>query len=528
MALLACLVAALSSVTGSDIAAAAQPQTADGGRGVHTDHGPVQGIVKDGYRTFQGIPYAAPPKDALRWHSPVSPQPWSKPRDATKPASACPQRPAEVPNGSENEDCLYLNVTTPTTTKPARPKPVMVWLHGGGYTVGAGDSYRAERLATGGDVVVVTVNSRLGIFGFFGHPGLADSGTFGLQDQQAALRWVQHNVAAFGGDPHNVTLAGESSGGYSVCAQLTSPSAAHLFNKAIIQSGPCVASETRPFAPYALPRATVEKHGLQAATDLHCSSIACLRGKSVKELLAQEQRQEETEPNTGFVAPAFGTPILPRDPAQAIARGDFHRTPVLMGNNRDEGMGTAAFAVAYGGPITKASWPEDLKSFFPDPAKAAQVRQHYPVNDDNGGPVFGTLLGDWNFACPTVDSKRMLAARVPVYSYEFSDPDAPNVLGLPNPPFPIGPAHTTELGYLFDIGGRHQNFTPAQEQLADTMIGYWSRFVHTGDPNGGGPRWDRFRPSDSTPRTLSLAPGSGGIKPVAEAAEHQCEFWSAH
>ncbi len=164
---------------------------------VRTHDGLVRGAAHDrwavgaGYRTFEGIPYAAPPVDRLRWAPPRRAAPWTGVRDATRPANACPQLAGEVPGGSTDEDCLHLNITTPDGAGPTRPRPVIVWLHGGGFTTGAGSSYDAHRLATRGDVVVVTVNYRLGALGFLAHSGLPGSGTFGLADQQAALRWVR-------------------------------------------------------------------------------------------------------------------------------------------------------------------------------------------------------------------------------------------------------------------------------------------------------------------------------------------------
>ncbi len=161
---------------------------------VVTSHGVVRGAAHDGYRTFEGIPYAAPPVGSLRWAPPHRTVPWSGVRDATRPASACPQPAGEVPGGSTDEDCLHVNVTTPDGTGPAHPRPVIVWLHGGGLTTGAGSSYDAHRMATRGDVVVVTVDYRLGALGFLAHSGLPGSGTFGLADQQAALRWVRAEI----------------------------------------------------------------------------------------------------------------------------------------------------------------------------------------------------------------------------------------------------------------------------------------------------------------------------------------------
>lgn len=204
---------------------------------VRTDAGVVRGSAVGSVRVFNGIPYAAPPTGRLRWVAPQPVRPWTGVRAATEARSPCPQQQnPEVPNGSTFEDCLYVNVTTPAR---ATVRPVVVWVPGGGFFSGAGSSYGPRKLVERGDVVVVTINYRLAIFGSFGHPGLPGSGTYGLQDQQAALRWVQRNARAFGGDPLRVTLVGESAGGMSVCAQLTSPKAVGLFSKVIMQSGSC-------------------------------------------------------------------------------------------------------------------------------------------------------------------------------------------------------------------------------------------------------------------------------------------------
>ncbi|MGW7695539.1 carboxylesterase family protein [Streptomyces asiaticus] len=295
---------------------------------VRTHNGPVRGTAHHGYRTFTNIPYAAPPTGSLRWAAPS--HPWPGIRDPTRPANACPQPPGEVPGGSTSEDCLHLNVTTPDTAAPAHPRPVIVWLHGGGFTTGAGSSYEAHRMATRGDVVVVTVHYRLGALGFLAHTGLPGSGTFGLADQQAALRWVRAEIGAFGGDAHHVTLAGESAGGYSVCAQLASPAAAGLFEKAISQSGPCTGRPDRPFAPSSIPLATARAAGADLAAKTGCGPardvLACLRRVDVNRLLAAQDTDQQ---------PAHTAPLLPRDPAAAIAAGHFHHVPVLRGRRGD-------------------------------------------------------------------------------------------------------------------------------------------------------------------------------------------------
>ncbi|MFF5139662.1 carboxylesterase/lipase family protein [Streptomyces sp. NPDC013157] len=481
---------------------------------VHTREGLVRGAAHDGYRTFEGIPYAAPPVGPLRWAAPRRPVAWTGERDATRPASACPQPAGEVPGGSTDEDCLRLNVTTPDGAAPARPRPVVVWLHGGGFTTGAGSSYDAHRMATRGDVVVVTVNYRLGALGFLAHAGLPGSGTFGLADQQAALRWVRTGIRAFGGDPHNVTLAGESAGGYSVCAQLASPAAAGLFDRAIIESGPCTGSPDRPFAPSAVPLSTARGAGADLAAKVGCGSsrdvLACLRRVRVSRLLAAQGTDRQ---------PAYGSPLLPGDPAAAITGGRFHHVPVLIGNNHDEGNGWAAGIVQAGHPVTPATWPDVVAAFFPSPGQAKAIVDEYPVHGADGGPVFGAVIGDANFACPTARTGGLLAARVPVWRYEFADEHTPP-LTPGTPPFPLGAPHASELPYLFDLGGRPRELTAAQHRLADTMIDYWARFARTADPNGpSSPRWSR--------RTvLSLAPDR--IVPTRTAqSRHHCAFWNA-
>ncbi|WOX13175.1 carboxylesterase/lipase family protein [Streptomyces sp. N50] len=488
----------------------ARPATAATDTTIRTHDGRVRGAAHDGYRTFEGIPYAAPPVGRLRWAPPHRVLPWSGVRDATEPASACPQPAGEVPGGSTDEDCLHLNVTTPDGAAPAHPRPVIVWLHGGGFTTGAGSSYDAHRMATRGDVVVVTVDYRLGALGFLAHGRLPGSGTFGLADQQAALRWVRAEIGSFGGDAHDVTLAGESAGGYSVCAQLASPAAAGLFDRAIIESGPCTGSPDRPFAPSSVPLSTARATGADLTAKLGCGSahdvLACLRRVPVARLLTAQDTDQQ---------PAHSSPLLPDDPAVAIAAGRFHHVPVLIGGNHDEGNGWAAGIVQAGYPVTPGTWPDVAAAFFP--AEARAVVREYPVHASDGGPVFGAAIGDADFACPTARTGALLAAQVPVWRYEFADEHAPP-LTSGTPPFPLGAPHASELPYLFDLGGRPRDLTAAQHRLADTMVGYWTRFARTGDPNAlSSPRWSRHT-------VLSLAPDH--VVPTRTArVRHHCAFW---
>src|SRR5512133_168313 len=233
---------------------------------VKIDSGAVRGVAVTGGYAFRGLPYAAPPTGDLRWRAPRPSASWRGVRDATQYAASCPQQPSGFAGpGPFSEDCLYLNVSTPTLRRHAR-RPVLVWIHGGGFTQDASRNYDGAKLAATG-TVVVTINYRLGALGFLAHPALASrpggpAGNYGLMDQQAALRWVKRDISRFGGDPHNVTIAGQSAGGLSVLAQMVSSGARGLFQRAIVQSG--------TFALNQRPLATAEAAGQTFATAVGC------------------------------------------------------------------------------------------------------------------------------------------------------------------------------------------------------------------------------------------------------------------
>jgi para-nitrobenzyl esterase len=516
--LAAALVTTLTLIIGIPPAQAAST----GGPVALTDRGPVRGSAADGVHTFQGIPYAAAPVGRLRWRSPAPVRPWAGVRDATRPGSACPQTAGEVPGGSVNEDCLYLNVTAPA--KPSlRPRPVLVWVHGGGFTAGAGSTYDARRMATRGDVVVVTVNYRLGVFGFLGHPGLSGSGTFGLQDQLAALRWARRNAIFFGGDPGNVTVAGESAGSMSICALITAPRAADAFDKAVLESGSCLLRWTRntwwpgldEFTPY-VSLTEAEATGTEAAAAVECgrpdpaATLDCLRGKDIGSLLGLE---------LPLNAPAYGTPLLPVNPAEALRTGRFQRKPVLSGGTRDEGNGFAA-ALELQQHVTEARYAELLKDSFGSYAGRVAAR-YRPASYSSPAAAWGAVISDRAWACPTLAGNQLLARRTPTYAFEFADRTAPS-LGDPAPPgFTVGAFHGSELAYLFDLLGEHYLTTPAQEHLAGRMIDYWTRFAATGDPNGPGlPAWHRSTPTTRTAQSLDAT-----IAPADMSSRHNCDLW---
>ncbi|GHJ36184.1 carboxylesterase/lipase family protein [Streptomyces sp. TS71-3] len=498
------------------------------GRGtvVRTDGGLVRGTAAaDGYRSFQGIPYAAPPVGPLRWRPPLPARPWHGTRDATRPGDRCAQNadPLTGTARSTSEDCLYLNVAVPPR-RPGERLPVLVWIHGGGLSSGAGSDQDPRRLAADGHVIVVTVNYRLGVFGFFGHSGLPGSGDFGIMDQRAALAWVGRNAARFGGDGHEVTVFGESGGGDSVCAQLASPAARGLFARAAIQSGTCTdtnaVDDLYPGAGAATatwkPLDAVRSAGAGVAERLGCKerALPCLRAMSAEQLLSA--------PAVAAVywSPAYGTPTLPRSPGRAIAAGDFAHVPVLEGTTRDEATLLVAAALGQIGTGTL----HDLLDRALGP-RAGEVAAAYPASR-YGSPSlrWAAIVTDRAYACPNQRTEAVLASQVPTHAYEFADTHAPSTFDM-EPPFPLGAYHGSDLPYVWDVPGRTALLSPAQRRLSGQMIRYLARFAATGDPNRPGlPHWPAVR--GPAPVLQRLAPPSdGGVHPATTAALHHCDLW---
>ncbi|KAB2348485.1 carboxylesterase/lipase family protein [Actinomadura rudentiformis] len=513
----AATVAVAATLGGTVAAGSATAAPADPTR-VTTVEGPVRGAISGDVRTFQGIPYASPPVDDLRWKSPRPVTPWSAPLDARQPRSACPQpsdQPIAVP-GTNGEDCLYLNVTTPA--KAAKRLPVIVWIHGGSFVYGDGATYKAAKLATRGKAVVVTINYRLGAFGFLSHPGLRAPANLGLQDQQAALRWVRRNAAAFGGDARNVTIMGQSGGGYSVCAQLASPGARGLFAKAIVQSAGCAGKDGSMSVKQA------HDNGIATAKALRCDDVAgadaCLRRAKTGDLVKATAAGHE-----GYRPVVDGT-VLPLAPARALATGRFHRVPVLHGSTHDEMSGLVGAEEAMTGkPLTAEGYAAKVEKAFG--ADAAAVLSEYPAGSHGSpGATLAAVLTDSEWSTAALDTQRALARHVPVYAYDFADADAPYFKGFPRPKsFSLGTGHMIDLAYLFE----NDLFEPLNERqagLSDTVISYWSRFAHTGRPGGHGtPAWQRFTPRDAY--VQKLASGKDGIGRTDFAADHHYTFWKS-
>lgn len=489
---------------------------------VRTPVGPMRGLVAADYRLFQGIPYAAPPVGALRWQPPRPAAPWPGTLEASKPGPQCVQEtPREArtvkPTG---ENCLTLNVWTPTGGR-ADKRPVMVWIHGGGFVNGSGDIYNARWLAAKGHIIVVTINYRLGALGFLAHPSLGtgdDVGNYGLADQQAALRWVRDNIAAFGADPAKVTIAGESAGGMSVCDHLVAPGSAGLFRAAIIQSAPCQAQAELPAA--------------QHTSVSYATSVGCPDSAIAAECLRALPAGKFTRPpwysyigdSDALTGPVTGTAALPMGPVAAMSAGRAARVPVLLGVNHDEFTMFAALRyLKRGHGVTPAEYPAVLTDIFG--ADGRGILTHYPP-DRYGGDVslaYSAAVTDGVFACVADRMAVALSRTAPVYAYEFDDPHAPAPDPLRHAPFPVGASHSLELRYLFNVGGASP-LNPEQHALSDQMIAYWSQFVTTGAPKAAGqPAWPPV--GGDHPRWMSLRPdGSRVMTTFAEA--HQCPYWA--
>ncbi|MFI6954662.1 carboxylesterase/lipase family protein [Nocardia sp. NPDC050408] len=497
----------------------------DDGVVVSTTAGMIRGTVDgSGHRLFTSVPYAQPPLNELRWQPPRPMALWDGVRDAAAPTPGCVQDPGQTSAQVLQEDCLYLNISTPARLDPARPAPVMVWIHGGGGFAGAGADYRPTGFVSRG-VVVVTINYRLSVFGLFNHPAFASSGgNLALQDQQLALRWVRDNIAAFGGNARNVTVAGESYGGMSICAQLAMPSSAGLFDRAIVQSGSCAIewpsgalySGSPPFAPYR-SRTDNAATAVQAATEFGCSDPAeverCLRALPTATLQTR---------TPSFTTITYDTPTLPRNPFDALRVGKFSRVPVLIGEvTNGHSLWVAAIVATQQAPITSDSYRSILSTAFG--TVAAAVEADYPVSAyPTPAAALTAVLSDHSWACPMLDTARALAARVPVYTYEFADMTTPAPSPYP-PSLPTGAAHGAELTYLFDLTPSPGPVVASSQPLATAMLDYWAHFIGTGNPNQPGlPHWSRSTISGDA--VLRLTPGSHGI--TTELADnHHCNLW---
>ncbi len=462
---------------------------------VRTDAGLVSGVVADesaGVRAYKGLPFAAPPVGDLRWKPPQPVPAWEGVRACTAPGPWCPQpRPilGQAPDRA-SEDCLYLNVWAPAKTADGR-LPVMVWIHGGGFTTGSGGSplYDGTALARRG-AVLVTINYRLGPFGFLAHPLLSKespegvSGNYGLLDQVAALGWVRRNIAAFGGDPGCVTIFGESAGSCSVVRLMVSPLAKGLFHRAIGQSGGARGNNRHLRARHE-GMEPAEAVGERIAKALGCDGaddvLKALRAKTADELLAAaDPAQGLFGAGTKF-GPVVDGWALPDDPDALWQAGKQAAVPFLTGTTADEGTVFVRRLPAR----TADEYRRSARTLFG--GRADDVLRLFPADGDaEVRAAQASLTTVSAFIAPARALARSMAGRQPkTYLYHFTrESRAGRFTGL-------GVFHASEIPYVFD------NLTalagPKDRDLARVMGDAWVRFARTGDPNGPGlPEWPAY------------------------------------
>lgn len=440
---------------------------------------------------YKGIPFAQPPVGGLRWKAPQPVKPWDGVRACTEFGPACPQQNTLAVYGLTlpelSEDCLYLNVYTPA--QPSDEKlPVMVWIHGGGNTAGWGHqpTYDGQALTRKG-VILVTINYRLGVYGFFAHPALskesgrAVSGNYGILDQVAALEWVRKNIAAFGGDPDTVTIFGESAGGMDVVVHCLSPLSKGLFHRAIIQSGSAIwgmgylkkASMTGESAE-TLGKGFGKTLVGEDADDV----LAALRAVSTEKLL-------EAAAGGPRFAPTIDGWVMPDYPATLYEKGLQHNVPLLAGTNADEGTIFALRAPSGTDEQRLAAIGQRWGDY------AEEVMALYPAETkEEREKATARYLTDTMFLAPTRATVRAMAAvSAKAYLYHFTRAQATGRMAS------FGAFHGSEIPYAFNTIGLTGAAAPSEidQKLADAMIGYWTQFAKTGDPNGPGlPKWPEY------------------------------------
>jgi para-nitrobenzyl esterase len=457
---------------------------------VKTGNGTVEGKQAGPVRAFLGIPFAAPPVGDLRWKPPMPAATWKGVRKATEFGSRCLQNNVfgdmVFRDAAASEDCLTLNVWTPT--RDAKEKlPVMVWIYGGGFAAGGSSEARQDgTVLAQQNVVVVSMNYRLGIFGFFVHPELAKesphgaAGNYGLMDQRAALQWVQENIGAFGGDAGNVTIFGESAGSFSVSAQMASPISKGLFQKAIGESGSAFPGSALKFGAMS---ERAEKDSKLASSVLGVSTLAELRAVNADKLLTSFFK-----PGGGFdFPPDIDGYFLPQSLKDIFAAGKQNDVPMIAGWNHDEG----SFEMGRQKP-TLVSLQETATKDFGDKSEdflkvysAADDSQAARVNEDYAGDKF-IAFSTWRW----LDAQLQTGSK-PVYRYRFDA--APPPIG-PNAP-DMGAYHSAEIEYVFSALDSKEKvpWRPSDRKLSEQMQKYWSNFAKTGDPNGAGlPEWPKY------------------------------------
>ena len=477
--------------------------------------GKLRGLVvgdQQDVEAFRGIPFATPPIDELRWQPPQSPANWDGVRDCFSFGPSCPQPADPIMNllplgnvGATDEDCLYSNVYRPRN-RSSEKLPVLVWIHGGGYFSGSASQglYDGANLARRG-AIVVTVNYRLGLLGFLAHPVLSRqsqegvSGNYGILDQIQSLRWIQENIASFGGDPDRVTIFGESAGGGSVICLLVSPASKGLFHRAIVQSAPVMnLRDLRGDRRFGI---SAEQFGSQViqscGLDAH-ADIDAMRGLSTEQLVSVKgiSLLEQSESNQLLrkglmlpIAPIVDGVVIPEEPNAAISAGRYHQVPLIVGNVRDE---AELFLLASPVSLTdRQQYQQQAAIEFGE--AAPRILEAYPLGNQRSEMRATTihLLTDLIFGAQSRHTAINSAKHVPAtYKYLFSREIRALVVS--------SAFHGCEIPYLF--GMKAILVSDVDRQLSETMAQYWINFAATGDPNGSGlPAWPNY---DGTNRRI--------------------------
>ena len=550
----AAAVATLAALALAGQARAQTPAACTPGTLVQTGSGPVCGVTADGQAYYLGIPYAAPPVGRLRWRSPKPVHPWTSTYQATQRGAACPTPgfpPGSPPQAGTSEDCLNLEVEKPANVRPGQRLPVMFEIHGGGF-LGEALTDNGSNFVGTGPVVYVYIRYRVGILGFLADKAFGrHSGDYGLQDQQAALRWVKRNIAAFGGDPNNVTIFGESAGGASVCDQVASPTAKGLFQRGISVSGFYNFNVNTIWWPADCKsklqtEGQAQKRGATFAAKVGCGNAAdvaaCLRAVPVNTLL--EKAGQLLDPTAGgAIGPIVNGTTLPISAAQAFKVGRVNKVKLIIGVGRDEFNG--GIYTNYPGHTIVANSPAQYRQLVRQQFRslAPTVMRLYPLQRFPAPAPFiayRTIMADAFSVCPALVSDARLAKYIPIYAYQDDDSDSPTPVGQSLPVGqPPSAAQTPAAAAQPPLGAFHSGINhlahdppasldPNQAALQNQVLAEWTGFAHTSSPTAANtPLWTRYSTRGRPVMSLMPAGDSTLIPTRTISQEHHCGFWDA-
>ncbi len=485
--------------------------------------GTVRGIYENGARSYYAIPYAEPPVGALRWQSPVASGPWTGTLDGSEKPEACAQSALSF-GALGSEDCLFLNVHTPATA--TTDAPVVVWIHGGAFVFGEGvqtdRGTRGDLLAVEG-AVVVSMNYRLGAFGFFVNDALDTAGNAGFEDQILALEWVRDHIADFGGDPANVTIVGESAGGLSVCLHLVAPRSRDLFARAISESGLCDSVLSPREERLEVSNDLVTALGCDTAPD----EATCLRDATMDAVRDSSGLDGVFGTLTSRVRPwwpyADGV-VVPEQFRAAVENDRIADVPLIVGWNRNEGTLFIDLAERSGVVADEATYHDLAMSLAATiGAEPSVVEAQYPLADyPDPGAALGAMLGHAALACPSRRAAALLAENGhDVHVYRFEYPDASFQL-VERPERDLGAFHSAEIQFVFGRPARltRPRFTEEEAALSSAMQGAWLRFVRTGDPSDATLAWPAYDAATDTHMVFDRTVATG-----TAADRDDCMLW---